>query len=164
MKNYHEQNKKILKEYIEKYCKEPISNVNAERLCMYYGALNAMCMDEKSEMGDHENYTMQYMTGIMLDRNTADKWTSEMENTDGTRGAHWSFEQASQLMRQRKINCDPVEFYAVLNSVYSDFGAVAKKHGVGNVEFFADIAFAWLDDKDAVPNKAAAYYEFVVKH
>lgn len=104
------------------------------------------------------------MAGMAFDRQTADKWVANMKNSDGSKGPHWSFDQAKQLMQQRKIDCDPVEFYAALNAVYSDFGAVAKKHGVSNVEFFADLARAWLDDEDAVPDKAAAYYEYIVKH
>lgn len=104
------------------------------------------------------------MAGMAFDRQTADKWVSSVKNSDGSTGPHWSFDQAKQLMQQRKIDCDPVEFYAALNAVYSDFGAIAKKHGVSNVEFFADLARAWLDDEDAVPDKAAAYYEYIVKH
>lgn len=110
---------------------------------------------------------MGYGGSTMLpafDRNTADEWVNHMENADGTTGPHWSFEQAQQIMTQRKINRNPACFYAALNAVYSDFCGVAKKHGVSNIEFFADLANAWLDDKDAVPNKAAAYYEYVVKH
>lgn len=34
----------------------------------------------------------------------------------------------------------------------------------GNAEFYADMAHAWLDDKDAVEDKAAAYYCYVVQH
>lgn len=97
-------------------------------------------------------------------RQTAEEWVSRMQNSDGTTGQHWTLDQAQQLMNQRKINCDPVRFYTALNAVFSDFGAVAKKHGVSNVEFFADLAKAWLDDKDAVPDKLEAYYEYVVKH
>lgn len=52
----------------------------------------------------------------------------------------------------------------VKRSVYSDYCAVAKKHGVNNVDFYADLAKAWLHDKDAVKDKAAAYYEYIVKH
>ncbi len=97
-------------------------------------------------------------------RTIADKWVSSMKNSDGSTGLHWSFDQAKQLMQQRKIDCDPVEFYAALNAVFSDFCAVAKKHGVNNVEFFIDLAKAWIDDEDAVSDKASAYYEYVVKH
>lgn len=97
-------------------------------------------------------------------RQTAEEWVSHMQNADGTTGQHWSLEQAQQLMAQRKINCDPVRFYTALNAVYSDFCGVAKKHGVSNVEFFADLAKAWLDDKDAVPDKLEMYHEYIVKH
>lgn len=99
-----------------------------------------------------------------LDRKEAEEWVSHMRNTDGSIGQHWSFDQAKQLMTQKKIDCDPVQFYAALNAVYSDFYAVAKKHGVSNIEFFADLAKAWLDDQDAVPDKLSAYYAHVVEH
>lgn len=101
---------------------------------------------------------------LPMDRKTAEEWTARMQNTDGSTGPHWAFEQVGQIMAQKKIDCDPVQFYAALNAVYSDFYTVAKKYGVSNIEFFADLAKAWLDDKDAVPDKLAAYYQYVVKH
>lgn len=72
-------------------------------------------------------------------------------------------EQTEQIMRQTGIDAEPAEFYAVLNAVYSDFGKVAKKHKCDTVEFYVDMAKAWLNDKDAVKHKAAAYYECVVR-
>ena len=52
-----------------------------------------------------------------------------------------------------------------MNAVYSDLSEVAERHGVGNDEFYADMAKSfWLCDKDAVEDKLAAYYENVVKH
>jgi len=97
-------------------------------------------------------------------RQTADEWMSRIKSSDGSTGPHWTYDQSKQVMEQRKINCDSAQFYAALNAVYSDFGAVAKKHGVSNIEFFADLAKAWLEDKDAVPDKAAAYYAYIVEH
>lgn len=49
--------------------------------------------------------------------------------------------------------------------IYSDFSPVAKKHGLGgNMDFYVDMAKAWLDDKDAGSGKVAAYYEHIAKH
>ena len=49
--------------------------------------------------------------------------------------------------------------------MYSDYVKASKKHGVGgNMDYYVDMALAWLDDKDAVEDKAAAYYRYVVKH
>lgn len=101
--------------------------------------------------------------GGHLTREMAEEWTADMKNEDGSRGPHWTMEQARQLMQQRSIDADPVEFWAILNALYSDYCAVLKKHGLGSMELYADLAAAWLNDKDAVPNKAAMYYECIVK-
>ena len=39
-------------------------------------------------------------------------------------------------------------------------------HGIpaSKIEFYADMAKAFLDDKDAQPDKLARYYEYIVKH
>ena len=107
----------------------------------------------------------QMMRGVgKRDRQTAEDWTRRMKNEDGTTGAHWTMEQAEQVMRQHGIQCEPAEFYAALNMLYSDFCEIFKKHGVNKIDFYADMAKAWLDDKDAVSDKLSAYYEYVVKH
>lgn len=118
-------------------------------------------MDRRSGMKEHGG---AYAEDMKLTPELAKEWTAHMKNGDGTTGAHWSMEQVKQLMQQRGINADPAEFFAIFNSAYSDYYPVAKKHNVNNVDFYIDIAKAWLDDKDAVPYKAAAYYEYVVKH
>ena len=118
-------------------------------------------MEHRSGMKEHGG---AYAEDMKLTPELAKEWTAHMKNGDGTTGAHWPMEQVKQLMQQRGINADPAEFFAILNSVYSDYYTVAKKHNVHNIDFYIDIAKAWLDDKDAVPDKAAAYYECVVKH
>lgn len=94
----------------------------------------------------------------------AEEWTSKMQNEDGSKGPHWSMDQVEQIMRQKNIDCEPAEFYAVLNAVYSDYSEVAQKHGVNKQDFYLDMAKAFLEDKDANKNKVAAYYLYVVKH
>lgn len=98
-----------------------------------------------------------------MDMETAKEWTRSMKNEDGTKGGHWTFEQAKQLIEQRKLKVDPIEFYAILNAVYSDYCKVAKKHNINNMDFYVDLAVAWLEDEDAVPDKAMMYYECIVK-
>lgn len=105
-----------------------------------------------------------YSEEMGLTHEMAKEWTEHMKNSDGSFGAHWSMEQTKQLAQQRGITAEPIEFYAVVNAMYSDYCAVAKKHNVHNADFYVDLAKAWLADKDAVPNKAAMYYECVVKH
>ena len=95
---------------------------------------------------------------------TAKEWTKQMHNEDGTTGPHWTMDQVKQLMKQQNIEHDAATFWAILNSIYSDYCAVFKKHGVNTMEMYIDMTKAWLNDKDAVKDKAGAYYECVVNH
>lgn len=95
---------------------------------------------------------------------TAKEWVAMMQNEDGTRGPHWTMDQTTKVMEQRGIREDPAKFYAALNMMYSDYCEVAKKINANNMDFFAEMAKAFLKDKDAgAPDKLAAYYEYVVK-
>ena len=99
-----------------------------------------------------------------FDERTAKEWVAKMENEDGTRGPHWTMDQTTKVMEQRGIKEDPAKFYAALNMMYSDYCEVAKKLSANNMDFFAEMAKAFLKDKDAgSQDKLAAYYEYVVK-
>lgn len=46
---------------------------------------------------------------------------------DESHGAHWTREQIWEVMQQKGLEqFDPDEFFAVINSIYSDYGDVAK--------------------------------------
>lgn len=99
-----------------------------------------------------------------LDHRLAEEWVRGMKNADGTSGAHWTFDQAKNVMAQHNVSgVSPEEFWAVLNSVYSDYCKVAKKFGVDRLEFYTEIAKAWLNDEDAEKDKAAMYFEYIVQ-
>lgn len=99
-----------------------------------------------------------------FDRKMAEEWTYNMENEDGTKGPHWTLEQAKQVMAQKEIGGSPLEFWVALNAMYSDYSKVAKKLGVNTVDFYSCMAEAFLGDKDAQPDKLSRYYEYVVRH
>lgn len=94
---------------------------------------------------------------------TADEWLRTMKNEDGTVGPHWSFDQVKTVMEQKDIDCDPVEFWVTMNMMYSDYSKVAKQMSVNSVDFYVKLAKAFLEDKDAGPDKLANYYRYVVK-
>ena len=50
-----------------------------------------------------------------------------------------------------------------MNMLASDYYKVAEKFSVLEDDFFFCMAKAFLEDKDAVPNKVGAYYEYIVK-
>lgn len=94
----------------------------------------------------------------------AKRWVENMQNEEGVTGEHWTVDQVKALMSQKSIDYDPYEVYAIMNSLYSDYGKVFKRRGITAPEMYLELAMAWLRDKDAVKNKAEAYYEYVVKH
>lgn len=92
-------------------------------------------------------------------------WMKGATNEDGSRGPHWTMEQTKQLQAQKNISCDPIEFWAAMNMIYSDYYKVAKKHGIGSsIDFYADMAKAFIDDKDARPDKMSRYFAYIVQH
>lgn len=147
------------------------------------GQMNMIGFERRDEIshnygmqaGHHKMDEMERRSGSMqmgraghetkMTREMAEEWMMGLQNEDGTKGPHWSMDQAKQVMSQRGIQADPATFWAVLNMMYSDYCKVFKKHGVGDrVDFYADMASAWMNDKDGPEptKKAAAYYEHVV--
>lgn len=131
---------------------------NCEKLVLLNKALKCLWEQPGAAImdGDHIH------TGTApLTKAEAVAWVGEMENADGTRGGHWSMEQTEQVRKKLSIDCEPVEFYATMNMMYSDYGRVADKFSAGTPDFYACMAKAFLDDKDAQPGKLARYYRYV---
>lgn len=99
-----------------------------------------------------------------LDEETAHKWMEHLQNEDGTTGPHWTMQQTTQVMKQKGIDCDPLEFWVAMNAMYSDYFGVAKKMNVNNVDFYVYMAKAFILDKDSQPDRLARYYYYVTKH
>lgn len=96
-----------------------------------------------------------------LSKADAESWVSRMKNSDGTVGAHWTLEQTQDVAKQRNITCDPNDFWAVMNMMYSDYCQVAKRQSVDTPGFYADMAKAFLEDADAADGKAYLYWDCI---
>ena len=80
-----------------------------------------------------------------------EKWKKHMKNQDGTMGEHFKKEQVMQAARQIGVNPEEYGehiFPLVMNMMYSDYCAVAKKFGLDRPDFYAELAKAFLNDKD----------------
>lgn len=51
----------------------------------------------------------------------------------------------------------PETFWCVMCMMCSDYYRVARNHGVGTLDFYADMAAAFLQDAAAAPNMAGRY-------
>lgn len=104
-----------------------------------------------------------------LTREKADKWVKHMESDDpkAPRGGVFTYEDAKRLAADRDIPTegqDLIDFYAALNMMYSDYSKVAHEYGVDNDDYYADLACAFLYDRDGKrpSEKLASYYMYVV--
>ena len=147
------------------------------------GRMNLIGFDRPQEMTNHYPSRIDYHGGDEMTRRTGEKmhggamgagmvmteevareWAKGMHNEDGTKGEHWNMDQIKKLMQQKGIEYNHAEVYAIMNALYSDYCKVLSKYGVKSSEAYLDLAIAWLNDADAVPNKAMMYYECIVKH
>lgn len=102
-------------------------------------------------------------------RADAEAWCAKMVNEDGTTGPHWTMEQTTAVAESVGVVFDqlaPWCWWAAMCMMYSDYCGVASRYGVGTAEFYADMAKAFLFDRDAGGPRAkmAAYYHGIAEH
>ena len=153
MKHYIEELKRQLHEIMER----PVTLGRAEEITVYADAICAL-----HKLGDDHFRETTKMMGFT--REDAEKWVSHMENEDGSRGAHWTMEQTDAVKKATGADVRPCIWWAAMNMVRSDYYGVAAKYGLDRPEFYADLAKAFLMDKDAggAEEKMAGYYHGVV--
>lgn len=107
-------------------------------------------------------------TGREMTRDDAEAWAAHMENEDGTTGPHWGVDQTTAVAESMGMIWEKVSrpcWWITMNMMYSDYSGVAEKYGVSIAEFYADMARAFLMDKDGpgAKKKLAAYYHGIVE-
>lgn len=151
--HYIEELHKQLQEIMER----PVTLGRAEEVTVY---VDAICsLDKLGE--DHLRGAAKEMDFTEAD---AKAWAARMQNADGTNGPHWTMEQTDTYARAVDAHVDRDIFWAAMNMTYSDYYGVATKYGLDRAEFYADLAKAFLMDKDAggPDEKIAGYYHGVV--
>lgn len=134
---------------------------------MYHKAYKAMC-----DICGHREHDGAYKVDVSVmdgaappfDRKMAMDWTAGMVNADGTKGPYWTMEETDAIHAQHNLTCDKLVWWAVMNSLYSDYCEALRESGASTPEVYVRLAKAWINDRDAVTDKAAAYYTYVVKH
>ena len=152
--------------YIHQLCDEirclmerPVTLGRAEEITVYAGTIRALRKMETGE-GTEEHEDKEGFT-----KADAKRWTEHMENDDGSKGPHWTLEQATAVANSIGVHVDPWVWFAALNMEYSDGFDVAQKYGLDRPEYYADLAKAFLFDKDGggPEAKIAGYYHGVVE-
>ncbi len=151
--NFREKLKKEIHEYMDMQ----ISSRNVTAITDMIACLGALDAFEGAKDAEH------------FDMSTAQKWVDGMKNDDGTHGAHWTIEQTTAVAESLDIPLDTISEYcwwATMNMMYSDYVNVAIDYKVDVPDFYANLAEAFLFDKDAgsPKQKLGAYYSCIAKH
>lgn len=132
---------------------EPVSSRSVSSCTML---MDALCKADKITMESEAS---------TFTEDDARRWTEHMENDDGSMGAHWTLEQTTAVANSIGVHVDPWIWFAALNMEYSDNFDVAQKYGLDRPEYYADLAKAFLFDKDGggPEAKIAGYYHGIVE-
>lgn len=157
-------NKDQIAEYLEKlecgiaeYMRMPASERSA-------GAIRGM-LECWSALDSMKNCTCA-STGFT--EQDAAAWSAMLRNEDGTTGPHWAVDQTTAIAESMGMTWEKVSrpcWWITMNMMYSDYSGVAEKYGVSIAEFYADMARAFLMDKDGpgAKKKLGAYYHGIVE-
>lgn len=160
----------LTKEFITAY-KDKLERGIAEYMGMPAGERSAAGVRGMLECWSVVDAAEQALCGGSGDftRADAEAWCAKMVNEDGTTGPHWTMEQTTAVAESVGVVFDqlaPWCWWAAMCMMYSDYCGVASRYGVGTAEFYADMAKAFLFDRDAGGPRAkmAAYYHGIAEH
>ena len=151
MKDYITKLYEKLREAMEK----PVTLGSAEEVGLYAKTIRRL---EKLDCRTDEP------DAAAFDRETAIHWAEHMQNADGSTGPHWTMGQTDAVANITGVSVKSCVWWAAMNMMYSDYYGVAAKYGLDRPEFYADLAKAFLMDKDAggAEEKIAGYYHGIV--
>lgn len=152
-----------LEKELSEFMKLPVTEGSAEAVKSMIECLDAVEHLEHCAGIEDDAHTSERLTDSELRA-----WLQRMDNADGSTGQHWTEDQTASIAAAIGVTFDHVtaeEFCAAMNMMYSDYFPVGVKYGVDRPEFYADLAKAFLFDKDgpAPSEKLAEYYHKVVK-
>lgn len=98
-----------------------------------------------------------------LTKQQAEAWVDQMRTKEGKPGKRWTFDEIKQYAVNFGITGEQniIDFFVVMNMMYSDYSHVAKKLGVDKMDFYVDMAKAFINDPDAGEGKLAKYKEYI---
>lgn len=128
-------------------------------LCIFMEHMEALeeAHPDKYAALEEQLYVATY--GAHFNESMALKAVEGMVNEDGTHGAHFTPAETDRVAQRMGIDfesgwCNRWDWYYTLNMIYSDyFGAVPN-----DMTMYANLAHAFLKDKDAGSGKAYKYY------
>lgn len=109
---------------------------------------------DKLEMKMHE-----IVYGKVITEEMAKEWVSSMRPM-----AKWTMEDTNATLKQYGLNIDPIQFYVVMNMLYSDMkNVLGSGDDEESLEKYVEATKDWLNDDDVGKDKLYDYYKYVIK-
>ena len=145
-----------IKEYIEKI----VENGKPEDMKELSDMLDEAIIKVKiTEPECYKKYKMKLMGmayGYKFDKDMAEEIVESMRPLS----QYWDIETTSKVRKDYGINADDCDFYIVMNSLVNDYYKIIDKT---DVETYAKMANAFINDEDAIKNKVWVYYTRIPK-
>lgn len=109
----------------------------------------------------------EYTYGPHFNESCAKEAVVNMQNEDGTTGAHWSLDETTQLANQYNVDLhdsfNKYDWFVALNMIRSDFyKVIVNMSNSDHAKHFVEFAKAWLEDKDVEEGKMWYYYKYIM--
>ena len=145
-----------IKEYIEKI----VENGKPEDMKELSNMLDEAIIKVKiTEPECYKKYKMKLMGmayGYKFDKDMAEEIVENMRPLS----QYWDIATTSKVRKDYGINADDCDFYIVMNSLVNDYYKIIDKT---DVETYAKMANAFINDEDAIKNKVWVYYTRIPK-
>lgn len=96
-----------------------------------------------------ENVLYEAYYGKKLTKELAEKLIHEMK----PHGMKWTLEQTNEVMKNRGLNLDEIDFWYVMNMTYNDYYEMFGD----NVEEYVKFSKLFIEDEDAKEGKVYLY-------
>jgi hypothetical protein len=141
------------KELMDRYVHD-LDNDDMEHLTHKIDWFVEEVREKDSELADKFLMKVDLLINPHFTRDTAEYVVSKFENKDGTTGEHWDYETTTKVLDSKGYDFRPCDWYVALNMIYSDFYRSGRSD-----ETYIEMAYDFLNDKDAPDDKMKRYYK-----
>jgi hypothetical protein len=143
---------------IHKYIEKIVENGNNEEMQELSEILEELMYKLKNnDPKCYHKYKMKLYElayGKVLNEDIAVEWVESMQPE-----SKWTMEETTSVKNQYGLNdISDIDFYVVLNMMYSDYHKIIGE----NVDMYVKMAKAWLEDSDVAEGKLYNYKMYVV--
>ena len=110
--------------------------------------------EHEEEKADEFILMVDLLLNPHFSKETSKYAVSKLKNKDGSIGEHWNKETTDRVLEEKGYDFNYCDWYYVLNMIYSDY----YKSGRSD-DTYIELAYDFLEDKDAPEDKAKRYYK-----